>query len=74
MPGASWILGVCILNENMILTGDYSKTIYQWKIEEDNLILISKKEKAYENNISILRNLGNGYIASGSDDNSIIIW
>ena len=73
-PGASWILGVCILNENMILTGDYSKTICQWKIEGDNLILISKKEKAHENNISILLNLGNGYIAYGSDDYSIIIW
>ena len=58
----------------MILTGDYSKTINQWKIEGDNLKLISKKEKAHNGNISVLFNLGNGYIVSGSDDSSIIIW
>ena len=58
----------------MILTGDYSKKLCQWKIEGDNLILISKKEKPHNNNISVLCNLENGYIASGSDDSSIIIW
>ena len=58
----------------MIITGSYSKEIYQWKIENDNLILISKKEKVHDNNIGVLCNLGNGYIASGSDDSSIYIW
>ena len=74
VPGSSWLLGVCFLNKNMILTGDYSKTIKQWKIEGDNLILISKREKVHTDNISVLLNLGNGYIASASDDSSIIIW
>ena len=58
----------------MIIAGSYSKTIYQWKIEKDNLILISKKEKAHDNNVSVLCNLRNGYIASGSNDSSIYIW
>ena len=74
VPGSSWLLGVCSLNKNMIVTGDYSKKITQWKLEGDNLILISKKENAHNSNISVLYNLGNGYIASGSDDSSIIIW
>ena len=58
----------------MILTGDASKIIRQWKIEGDNLILISEKEKDHDNDINFLLNLGNGYIASASDDNSIKIW
>ena len=74
VPGASWILGICILSENMILVGDYSKIIHQFKIEEDNLILLSKKEKAHDSNISVLCKLGNRFIASGSDDSSIYIW
>ena len=57
----------------MLLTGDYSKIIRQWKIDGDNLILISKKEKAHDNNIHVLLNLGNGLIVSGSYDNSIKI-
>ena len=63
-----------MLNENMLLTGDYSKIIRQWKIEEDNLILVSKKEKTHDNGINVLLNIGNGFIASGSDDNTIKIW
>ena len=43
VPGASWLLGVCMLSENMIILGSYSKIIYQWKIEGNNLIFISKK-------------------------------
>ena len=63
-----------MLNKNMLLTGDYSYTLRQWKIEEDNLILVSKKEKAHDNYINVLFNIGNGFIASGSDDKTIKIW
>ena len=58
----------------MILTGDASNAIKQWKIEGDNLILVYKKEKAHDNIVNFLLNLGNGYIASASNDNSIKIW
>ena len=58
----------------MLLTGDYSEIIRQWKIEGDNLILISKKEKAHDSDINVLLNLGNGCIASGSNDKTIKIW
>ena len=74
VPDSNWICGVCMLNENMLLTGDYSKIIRQWKIEEDNLILVSKKENAHDNYINVLLNIGNGFIASGSDDKTIKIW
>jgi WD40 repeat protein len=58
----------------MLLTGDGAKTIRQWKIEGDNLILVSKKENAHDGWINVLLNLGNGFIASGSNDYSIKIW
>ena len=63
-----------MLYKNMLLTGDCSYTLRQWKIEGDNLILVSKKEKVHDNNISVLLNMGNGFIASGSYDNTIKIW
>ena len=74
VPGASYIWGVCILNQNMLLTGDESKIIRQWRIEGDNLILISKKDEAHDRAITDLLNLGNGHIASGSWDKTIKIW
>ena len=74
VPGASWICGVCMLNQNMLLTGDAAQIIRQWRIEGDNLILISQKEKTHDGWVNVLLNLGNGYIASGSSDNTIKIW
>ena len=60
VPGASWICGVCLLNKNMLLIGDYEEIIRQWRIEGDNLILVSKKEKTHDSDINVLLNLGNG--------------
>ena len=74
IEGSSWICGVCMLNKNMILTGDFAKIIRQWKIEGDNLIMISKKENAHDKCINVLLNIGNGFIASGSNDKTIKIW
>ena len=58
----------------MLLTGDNKNIIRQWRIEGDNLILISKKEKAHDDSIYDLLNLGNGHIASCSRDETIKIW
>ena len=75
VPNAGDIGSACILNRNMILTGDNSKTIRQWKIEGDNLIFISKKENAHDNDIRVLLNMKNGFIASGCcNKNCIKIW
>ena len=74
VPNSSWICGVCILNKNMLLSRDYVEVIKQWKIEGDNLRLISQKDKAHINDINVLLNLGDGHIASVSDDKTIRIW
>ena len=74
IPEADNICGACMLNQNMLLTGDHSNIIRQWRIEEDNLILVSKKEKAHDDWINILVNLENGHFASSSCDNTIKIW
>ena len=75
VPDSGWIYGACMLNENILLTGDEKSTIREWKIEEDNLILIFKKENTHNNRyIFTLLNIGNEYIVSGSDDRLIKIW
>ena len=74
VPNSGWIHGACLLNKNILFTGDEEGIIRRWKIEEDNSILISKKENAHYSSIYTLINIGNGHIASGSDDNTIKIW
>jgi len=74
VSGANSIYGVCMINKNMLLTGDCSYVLRQWKLEGDNLIFVSKKENAHDNRINVLINIGNGFIASGSDDKAIKIW
>ena len=71
---SGWIYSACILNKNIILTGDDKSILREWRIEGDNLILISKKEKAHNDEIYALISMENGYIASGSRDNSIKMW
>ena len=73
VPDSSWLCGACRLNNNYVLTADDSKII-QWKIEKDNLIFVSQKGKAHDGWINFLLNLGDGHIASVSDDNTIKIW
>ena len=48
-----------MLNKDMILTGDDNERIIQWKIENDNLKLISIKDNAHYNRIYTLLKLGN---------------
>jgi len=74
VPRSGYIFGVCMLNQNMLLTGEQEGNIRQWRIEDDNLILVSKKEKAHDNYINVVLNLGNGHIASGWRDETIKIW
>ena len=74
VPDSSWILGSCKINENILFTGERNHSIRQWKIEEDNLILVSKKDNAHDGDINTLVNLGNGHFASGSDGGIIKIW
>ena len=74
VPNSNRITSVCMLNENILLTGDDNKAIRQWKIEGDNLILISIKQNAHNSVIWSLIKIGDGHIISGSGDKSIKIW
>ena len=69
-----WILGCCLIYEDILLTADRKYSIKQWKIDGDNLIYISEKEKVHSGDINCLVNLGEGHFASGSDGGNIKIW
>ena len=64
----------CMLNKNMILTGDENKRIIQWKFEDNNLKLFAKKENAHNDKIFTLSKIENGTILSGSRDKLVKIW
>ena len=68
------IYAACMLNKDMILTADKNKRIIQWKIENNNLKLISIKENAHDNAINSLSKIGNDLILSCSDDMYAKIW
>ena len=71
----SWYINVsCMLNKNTILTGGSNGKIKQWRIEKDNLKLISTKENAHHENIFSIIKLGDGHILSGSEEGIIKIW
>ena len=74
VPGSNYIYSACLLNKDTVLTSDYNKRIIQWKIEEDNLNLISKKENAHDGEIYTLLKLPNGLFLSGSRDKFVKIW
>ena len=72
-PGSSFIFSSCVLNRNFFLTGDSNKNIKQWKIEGDNLELISTKENAHIDTIYTIIKLRDGHILTGAYD-EIKIW
>jgi len=72
--GSDWVFAVCLLNKDIILTGDENKRIIQWKIGNNNLKLISIKENAHDDYITTLSKLDDGLILSGSYDKSVKIW
>ena len=74
VPDSNYIYSACLLNNNTVLTSDYNKRIIQWKIEGDNLLLISKKENAHDGEIYTLSKLPNGLFISGSRDKFVKIW
>lgn len=62
VPNCSYFSGHCKFNKNNILTGD-GEGLKQWRIEGDDLKLISEKKGE---DIWKLLNLGKGHILSGS--------
>ena len=60
------------LNDNILLSGK-ENDITQWKISQNNLTLVSKKEKAHQGYIFQIIKFNN-LVISCSDDKSIKIW
>ena len=73
IPDTYYISASCMLNENILLTGDDKSGIKQWKIIGDNLELVSSKENVHDNFITVLMKLEDGHILSGSADGEIAI-
>ena len=67
------ISGFCMVNERTFLT-TCILNILQWKIEGDDIKIISTKEKAHNLRINYIIKIGNGKIASCGYDKSIKIW
>ena len=74
IPTSGFIYATCKLNYNIIIIGDKNGNLMKWRIEKDNLILISKKENAHNDYIYIILNLFNRNIVTSSYDNTIKIW
>ena len=58
VSGSSWIRSACLLTNDIILTADDNHRIIQWRIQHDNLELISKKENAHDTYIRVLKKIG----------------
>ena len=74
VSGSSLICSACLLTDDIILTADCNNRIIQWRIQHDNLELISKKENAHDSLIRVLKKIGNGLIMSGDGNGEIKIW
>ena len=72
--GSSDIDTICMINENQLLTGDSNHKIKQWKIEGDNLILISTKENVHNNEIWTILKIGDNHILTGDSSGEEKIW
>ena len=74
IPDSSYICVSCMLNKNILLPGDSCSKLKQWRIDGDNLKLISSKEEAHKDRIWALIKLRDGLILSGSFDGEIRLW
>ena len=74
VPDSDWISSVIRFNKDQIVTADENKRIILWKIEGDNLRMITKNDKAHDGCIFSLTKLPNGTILTGGLDFSAKIW
>ena len=74
VPDSDWISSVVRFTKDQIVTADENKRIILWKIEGDNLRMITKNDKAHDGCIFSLTKLPNGTILSGGLDCSAKIW
>ena len=74
VPDSDWISSAIRFNKDQIVTADENKRIILWKIEGDNLRMITKNDKAHDGCIFSLTKLPNGTILTGGLDCSAKIW
>ena len=74
VSGSSSIYADCLLTDDTLVTCDNNRRIIQWKIEGDDLRLISKKENAHDAWIGTIKKIGNGLIMSGDETGEVKIW
>ena len=74
VPDSDWISSVIRFNKDQLVTADENKRIILWKIEGDNLRMITKNDKAHDGCIFSLTKLPNGTILTGGLDCSAKIW
>ena len=74
VPDSDWISSVIRFNKDQIVTADENKRIILWKIEGDNLRMITKNNNAHDGCIFSLTKLPNGTILTGGLDCSAKIW
>ena len=72
--GSSYIYTIYKINENQLLTGQSNYKIKQWKIEGDNLVLISTKENVYNKDIRTILQIGDNHILTGDYSGEEKIW
>ena len=65
--------GFCMINENMFITGDFNGTLRQWEIEDNEIYLISQKEKDDKEKIYSLLKINNGVFASFEDGKMLLL-
>ena len=63
-----------MLDKHNFIFGDQQRNIQHWRIEADNLKLISIKKNAHDNWIYTLLLLKDGHILSGDSEGEIKIW
>ena len=74
VPDSDWISSVIRFTKDQIVTADENKRIILWKIEGDNLKMITKNSNAHDGCIFSLTKLPNGTILTGGLDCSAKIW
>ena len=74
VPDSDWISSIIRYTRDQIVTADENKRIILWKIEGDNLRMITKNNNAHDGCIFSLTKLPDGTILSGGLDCSAKIW
>ena len=74
IPNTGYIYAICKLNSNIFIISDKNGNLMKWRIEKDDIILISKKENAHNDFLYVILNLFNRHIVTSSYDGIIKIW